>query len=77
MYLNEAKVGRNYTGEKIELPFETTRHLEALGMTDNTPVSVLNRKGKGVLIVKFRGTRFAFGSNITKKIEVKEADERE
>ena len=77
MYLNEAKVGRNYTVEKIDLPYETTLHLEALGMTDNTPVSVLNRKGKGVLIVKFRGTRFAFGSNITKKIEVKEADERE
>ena len=77
MYLNEAKVGQEYTVEKINLPFETTRRLEALGMTDNTPVHVLNRKGKGILIVKFRGTRFAFGCNITKNIEVKEADERQ
>ena len=51
--------------------------LEALGMTRQTPVSVLNRKGKGILIIKLRGTRFALGYNITKNIEVKEDGENE
>ena len=41
-------------------------------MTRQTPVSVLNRKGKGILIIKLRGTRFALGYNITQNIEVKE-----
>ena len=50
MQLSEAKTGREYTVEKIALPFEMQRHLEALGMTDKTPVTVLNRKGKGILI---------------------------
>lgn len=70
MYLSEAQTGGNYTVEKIALPFETQRRLEALGMTHNAPVSVLNRKGKGILIIRLRGTRFALGYNITKNIEV-------
>ena len=73
MYLNEAQVGKKYTVEKITLPFETERRLEALGMTNRAPVSVLNRKGKGILIIKLRGTRFALGYNITKNIEVEES----
>ena len=50
MQLSEAKTGHSYIVETIDLPFEMQRHLEALGMTDKTPVSVLNRKGKGILI---------------------------
>lgn len=73
MYLNEAQVDKNYTVKKITLPFETERRLEALGMTNRAPVSVLNRKGKGILIIKLRGTRFALGYNITKNIEVEES----
>ena len=46
-------------------------------MTKRTRVSVLNRKGKGILIIKLRGTRFALGYNITKNIEVKEDGENE
>lgn len=70
MYLSQARVGENYTVEKISLPFETQRRLEALGMTDRAPVTVLGRKGKGILIIRLRGTRFALGYNITKNIEV-------
>ena len=77
MQLNEAKTGRAYVVETIDLPFEMQRHLEALGMTNKTPVSVLNRKGKGILIIKLRGTRFALGYNVMKNIGVSEADERE
>ena len=55
MQLNEARVGQTYTVKRIDLPFEMQRRLEALGMTDEAPVSVLNRKGKGILIIKLRG----------------------
>ena len=72
MYLKDAQVGHSYVVEKIDLPFQLERRLEALGMTRQTPVSILNRKGKGILIIKLRGTRFALGYNITKNIEVKE-----
>lgn len=72
MYLKDAQIGRTYIVQKISLPFQLERRLEALGMTNQTPVSVLNRKGKGILIIKLRGTRFALGYNITKNIEVKE-----
>ena len=37
---------------------------------------MLNGKGKGILIIKLRGTRFALGYNITKNIQVEEASER-
>ncbi len=74
MQLSDAKIGGKYIVESISLPFEMERHLEALGMTDHAPVSVLNRKGKGILIIKLRGTRLALGSNITKNIGVREAE---
>ena len=70
MKLSDAEKGGRYIVEKIDLPFEMQRRLEALGMTDRTPVSVLNRKGGGILIIKLRGTRFALGYNITRNIEV-------
>ena len=74
MYLKDAQIGRTYIVEEISLPFQMGRWLEALGMTRQTPISVLNRKGKGILIIKLRGTRFALGYNITKNIQVKEGE---
>ena len=74
MLLSEAVTGESYIVEKIHLPFETERRLEALGMTDRARVSVLGRKGKGILIVKLRGSRFALGANITHNIEVSRAE---
>ena len=59
MLLKDAKIGRTYTVKSIHLPFQLERRLEALGMTRQTAISVLNRKGKGILIIKLRGTRFA------------------
>lgn len=55
----------------IHLPENMERRLEALGMTLGTSVDVLNRKGKGILIIRLRGTRFALGYNITKNIQVR------
>ena len=77
MLLKDAQVGHTYVVEQISLPFQLERRLEALGMTRETPVSVLNRKGKGILIIKLRGTRFALGYNITKNITVKAGDASE
>ncbi len=77
MLLKDAQIGQTYVVENIRLPFQLERRLEALGMTRETPVSILNRKGRGILIIKLRGTRFALGYNITKNIEVKEGGANE
>lgn len=71
MLLKDAKIGRAYTVKSIHLPFQLERRLEALGMTRQTAISVLNRKGKGILIIKLRGTRFALGYSITKILQWK------
>lgn len=73
MLLKDAGIGDVCIIEQIRLPFQMERRLEALGMTKDTPVSVINRKGRGILIIKLRGTRFALGYNITKNIEVRRA----
>lgn len=49
------------------------RRLQALGMTRQAEVAVINRKGDGILIVKLRGTRLALGGRITKNITVRKA----
>ena len=74
MLLSDAVMGESYIVEKIHLPFETERRLEALGMTDRTRISVLGRKGRGILMVKLRGARFALGAAITHNIEVERAE---
>lgn len=71
LLLKDGQVGMSYAVEATHLPFQLERRLEALGMTRDTRISVLNRKGKGILIIKLRGSRFALGYNITKNIEVK------
>lgn len=77
MQLKDAQIGQTYIVKNISLPFQMERRLEALGMTKKTPISILNRKGKGILIIKLRGTRFALGYNITKNIEVKAGEQNE
>ena len=68
--LSQGQVGKSYTVQKMKLPVNIEKRLEALGMIHGTSVLVLNSKSKGVLIVKVRGTRFALGRNITENIEV-------
>lgn len=52
MYLCDGKIDNNYKVTDIELPTNIGKRLEALGMTCGTPVTVLNSKNHGVLIVK-------------------------
>ena len=75
MFLKDVAMGQSCIIEKIDLPLQMERRLESLGMTADTTVSVLNRKGKGIMIIKLRGTRFALGYHVTKNITVREAGE--
>ena len=71
MCLSDVKINESCIVENINLPINIQNRLEALGMTLGSTISVLNSKGDGILIVKIRGTRFALGRNITKKILVR------
>ncbi len=73
MLLKDIDTGQTCIVEKINLPFQMEQRLQALGMTKGTAISVLNRKGKGILIIKLRGARFALGYHMTKNIEVRKA----
>ncbi len=72
MFLKDVHTGQSCIVEHIDLPFQMERRLEALGMTKESVISVLNRKGKGIMIIKLRGTRFALGYNMTRHITVRE-----
>ena len=74
MLLKDVEIGQSCIVEKIDLPFQMERRLQALGMTRQTEISVVNRKGGGILIIRLRGTRFALGGQITKNITVRKAE---
>ena len=77
MTLYEGKTGRKYRVESMETGEEVTRRLQALGLIEGTPLTLLNRKKKGALILSVRGTRLASGRHISAHIEVEpEEDER-
>ncbi len=71
MTLYEGKVGNFYEISGVYVEENITRRLEALGLNAKTTVAILNRKKKGAMIIKVRGTRLAIGSHIAKSIEVK------
>ena len=71
MKLNEGEKGSRLEVLHMELPVQTERRLEVLGMLEGTVISVVNRKKRGAMIIKIRGTRFAVGEQITKNIEVR------
>ncbi len=75
MLLKDVKIGQSCTVERINLPFQMERRLQSLGMTKESTISVLNRKGKGIMIIKLRGSRFALGYHMMKNITVKEVNE--
>ena len=73
MLLKDIDAGQSCVIEKINLPFQMERRLQALGMTQDTVITVLNRKGKGIMTIRLRGSRFALGYNMTKNISVRKA----
>ena len=61
-----------YMVESVHVDEAINRRLEALGVNENTPLLVMNKKNSGTMIIKVRGTRLALGKRITGGIEVKE-----
>ena len=73
MNLSHGQIHTNYQVVDVShlaLPIE--RRLEALGLTEGTNITILNKKKKGAVIVKVRGTRFAVGEHIAEGIQIGE-----
>lgn len=73
MKLYEGKIGRTYIVNSVLMEEKVTRRLETLGLNEQTPLVVLNKKGSGTMIIKVRGTRLALGQRIAKGIDIREA----
>ena len=76
MKLNEGEKGKNYLVTGVLAEKKVARRLEALGVNERTPVTVLNKKGSGSLIIKVRGTRLALGRQIAEGITVEDVKGR-
>ena len=57
MTLDKGKPGEKYAVKAMDLPEQVEHRLEALGMTVDTRVLVLENKRRGIMVVKVRGTR--------------------
>ena len=71
MRLNEGIIGKIYKVTDVNVDEQITRRLEALGVNEQTSITILNKKGSGSLIIKVRGTRLALGKKISDGIKVK------
>ena len=74
MKLNEGIIGCTYRVNSVAVNETITRRLEALGVNNMTPVTLLNKKGSGSVIFKVRGTRLAVGKRISDGIEISEME---
>lgn len=70
MKLYEGIIGRTYLVKSVVVDDTITRRLEALGVNEMTPVTILNKKGSGSVIFKVRGTRLAVGMKISDGIQI-------
>ena len=68
MKLYEGNIGATYQVKSVHVDEAINRRLEALGVNENTPLLVMNKKNSGTMII----TRLALGRRITGGIEVKE-----
>lgn len=75
MKLYEGIIGRTYLVKSVVVDDTITRRLEALGVNEMTPVTILNKKGSGSVIFKVRGTRLAVGRKISDGIQIEEKKE--
>ncbi len=70
MKLQEGKIGETYRVKSVRTEDKLTRRLEALGVNEDTLVTIMNKKGSGTVIIKVRGTRLALGQKISDGIEI-------
>ncbi len=75
MTLRDGEKGKGYRVLDVSLGRAAKIRLEALGMTNGTTVFIMNKKRNGSMVVKVRGTRFAFGSGIAGAVAVEERRE--
>lgn len=73
MTLQNLEIGQTAVVRTISLAHDISRRLEMLGLTGGTEIRLLNKKKSGAVIVKLRGTRYAFGRDIANGIEVANA----
>ena len=77
MKLHEGEIGKTYIVYSVMVDDTITRRLEALGVNEMTPVTLMNKKGSGTVIIKVRGTRLALGRRISEGIEIREPADHE
>ena len=77
MKLHEGEIGKTYIVYSVMVDDTITRRLEALGVNEMTPGTLMNKKGSGTVIIKVRGTRLALGRRISEGIEIREAADHE
>ena len=77
MKLHEGEIGKTYIVYSVMVDDTITRRLEALGVNEMMPVTLMNKKGSGTVIIKVRGTRLALGRRISEGIEIREAADHE
>ncbi len=77
MKLHEGEIGKTYIVYSVMVRDAITRRLEALGVNEMTPITLMNKKGSGTVIIKVRGTRLALGRKISEGIEIREAVDHE
>ena len=77
MKLHEGEIGKTYIVYSVMVDDTITRRLEALGVNEMTPVTLMNKKGSGTVIIKVRRTRLALGRRISEGIEIREAADHE
>lgn len=72
MTLHDGKIKHTYQVISINIEIGIKRRLEAVGLIEQTNISILNEKRNGSMIIRVRGTRWAIGKTIAKGILVKE-----
>ena len=70
MKLTDANQNERVIVQQIHLDPDSRKRLQALGMLVGTPVTILQKKKSGTMVINLRGTRFALGSVMGKGIEV-------
>lgn len=67
-----AEIGKEYTVMEVEMEGATKRRLAAIGLIKGTKVKVFTRKVGGAIVLKVRGSRYAFGKEIAQHIMLAE-----
>lgn len=72
MRLYDGEKGKEYVVEKLCLPEDVTRRMEAIGIFEGTKLLILNKKHSGAMIIRARGARWALGKTNAEGIHVRE-----